>query len=206
MVSRASSGHANVFLLWPVCLAWLSAYAWAQQGTLELLILNGFGEEAQGQTYLRLENKENTRTVTLDHPRESIELPFGRYILSCGNGSSVCPSRLIEVRQPHTQAILTLVPRNPPIGDGYALPWVVTGRVVPRRSGRLLVARILGLNSGVSQDAQIKDDGSFTIYVWWISSYKLWVLGGGKRLAEKSIDIDHDTPKNLGIGVIQLPK
>jgi hypothetical protein len=66
-----------------------------------------------------------------------------------------------------------------------------------------VVARLVGVYLTTSEDAVVENDGSFTIHAWWIGGYELWIISGGKVVAERDVKIDFE-PKELRLPDIPL--
>ena len=68
------------------------------------------------------------------------------------------------------------------------------------------MARLISLYSDSIDDAVVDSAGNFTLYAWRISPYKLWILAGGKRLAERDVEIDFLSPRDAPPMEINLSK
>jgi|SRR5579862_7229373 len=163
-------------------------------GVVSILVLDAYGEPRGGDTEIRFKGPGDQGRKIIQ-TRGTIKLPYGAYTFSGWNGNAIAPDRIIVVRQPQTQIVFALTWRGP--GDGWEASWRIAGKVTPApRKGEILVGRLIALYSDAFEDAVVREDGSFTIDAWRMGPYKLWVLRGGKRVAELDLDIDPLTPRN----------
>jgi len=185
------------FVGWVSFLFLCGSYAGAQdkteKSTVSVTVLNQEGELVPGDSHVHVDGKglhQDERIQT----RGSFELPYGDYTVGCWGGNAVSPEWRIAVYLPKTEIVCTLLPRMP--GDGITIPWEVKGVVDPMPSKGVVVARLISLYSRSGEETIVAPDGSFTLYVRSMSPYKLWILSGGKRVAERDITIGYLSPKD----------
>ena len=134
----------------------------------------------------------------------SIELAYGTYTISGAGGYAGSSEHFIRVYQPRTHIVLSLLPIE--YGDRIGRDrWVIRGTVKPAEKAKGAVVRLISLYADLIDDGIVGDDGKFTLNAWAISPYKLWILIGGKVVAEQDVDVEYGSARELPPIEIQIP-
>ncbi len=169
-----------------------------ETGVLSILVLNRNGDLLQKEASVDV-NAEGLHKHSFIQTRGFFDLPYGTYTVRCRADNMIGSTRVVIIRQPRTQLVFALTPKEADqiMGEGDLVPWVIKGKLTPPPvKGKITIARLISLYSDVLEDAVVGEDGNFTLYAWRWSPYKLWILSGGRRLAERDIDVSPDLLKD----------
>jgi len=179
-----------------------------QTGVLSILVLDKQGNPVQHDVRIEITGERLNKTAFIT-TRGFFDLPYGTYTIRCATDNMIGSTRFVIIRLPKTQIVFALTPKelDQITGEGDLVPWVIKGRVVPPPLKRkIAIARLISLYSDVLEDGVVAEDGTFTLYVWRWSSYKLWILSDGKRVAERDIDVSPQLPKDGTHLNIRIPE
>jgi hypothetical protein len=179
-----------------------------QTGVLSILVLDKQGNPVQHDVRIEITGERLNKTAFII-PRGFFDLPYGTYTIRCMTDNMIGSPRFVIIRLPKTQIVFALTPKelDQITGEGDLTPWVIKGKVVPPPlTGKVAIARLISLYSDVLEDGVVAEDGTFTLYVWRWSSYKLWILTDGKRVAERDIDVSRQLPKDGTHLNIRMPE
>ena len=159
---------------------------------------------AGGATLIFSDVLTNQRIEFTVKTRDSVELSRGSYRAWCYGGGAASGEEYISIDEATTGFVCALMPSK--LGDSLGhFPFEVRGKITPTpKRGEIIVARLISLYSTIQDTTVVDEDGAFTLKVDPLGPYKLWILRGGERVAERDVKIDFDTDRLIEMGEIEL--
>ena len=195
-----------------ICLVLLpfSAAAQTPMSEVKIILVDSFGEPIDGEGTIDVKGEGLSKLVHVHGTRAFVNLPFGYYEFTCRNVSDfITTSRLVSVLRSKTEVLFGLSLKDPGqiIGEGKPVTWMVSGsvkRTGPTRAG-LVIAKLSGLFSDSSREAEVGQDGKFSLLCTGIGKYRLLILQNQRIAFQKDLEVNIGDPSVINLGLI-VPK